>query len=85
MTTSKSPGSTTSAIAEDVDGADLEPTAATRLLLQLMRTGAVDTTIARELGVSLRTVHRRIAGLQHLLCVHSRFQLGVTARERGWV
>jgi hypothetical protein len=85
MTTSKSPGSTMSAIAEDVDGADLEPTAATRLLLQLMRTGAIDKTIARELGVSLRTVHRRITRVQQLLRVRSRFQLGVIACERGWV
>ncbi|GGU43750.1 LuxR C-terminal-related transcriptional regulator [Lentzea flava] len=85
MTTSKPPGLTMSAIAGDVDGTDLEPTAATRLLLQLMRTGAIDETIARELGVSLRTVHRRITRLQHLLCVRSRFQLGVIACERGWV
>jgi DNA-binding NarL/FixJ family response regulator len=84
MTTPKSPESTMPA-AENVEGLDLEPTAATRLLLQLMRTGMIDETIARELGVSLRTVHRRITRLQHMLCVRTRFQLGVTACERGWV
>jgi len=74
-----------SAITEEVDGSDLEPTAATRRLLQLMRTGAIDETIARELGVSLRTVHRRITRLQTLLGARSRFQLGVIACEQGWV
>ncbi len=76
---------TTSPVGEDVDDADLEPTDATRHLLRLMRTGAIDEAIARELGVSARTVHRRITRLQHLLDVRSRFQLGVIACERGWV
>lgn len=77
--------STTSAVEEDADEAGLEPTDATRRLLLLMRTGAIDEAIARELGVSLRTVHRRITRLQDLLGVRSRFQLGVIACERGWV
>ncbi|WP_158852927.1 LuxR C-terminal-related transcriptional regulator [Saccharothrix deserti] len=85
MTTFEPAGSTMSPVAEDVDAVDLEPTAATLRLLQLMRTGAIDETIARELGVSLRTVHRRITRLQNLLGVCSRFQLGVIACERGWV
>lgn len=74
-------------VEEDVDAdvVDIEPTPATQRLLRLMRTGAIDETIARELGVSLRTVHRRITRLQNLLGVRSRFQLGVTACERGWV
>jgi len=70
---------------EDGESVDREPTDATRSLLRLMRTGAIDETIARELGVSLRTVHRRITRLQHLLGARSRFQLGVVACERGWV
>jgi DNA-binding NarL/FixJ family response regulator len=70
---------------DDMDAVDREPTAATRRLLRLMRTGAIDETIARELGISLRTVHRRITRLQNLLGVRSRFQLGVIACERGWV
>jgi DNA-binding NarL/FixJ family response regulator len=74
-----------SPVAEDVDDVDLEPTDATRHLLRLMRTGAIDEAIARELGVSVRTVHRRITRLQNLLGVRSRFQLGVIARERDWV
>lgn len=74
-----------SSVVEDMDAVELEPTAATRHLLRLMRTGAIDETIARELGVSLRTVHRRITRLQNLLGARSRFQLGVIACERGWV
>lgn len=62
-----------------------EPTEETRQLLALMRTGATDRAIARELGVSERTVHRRIARLQTLLGAHSRFQLGVFAASRKWL
>ncbi|NUS62020.1 MAG: AsnC family transcriptional regulator [Saccharothrix sp.] len=50
-----------------------------------MRTGATDRAIARELGVSERTVHRRIARLQALLGAHSRFQLGVFVAARKWL
>lgn len=85
MTTFKPAGLTMAPDAEDLDAVDREPTAATRSLLRLMRTGAIDETIARELGISLRTVHRRITRLQNLLGVRSRFQLGVIACERGWV
>ncbi|WNV87369.1 LuxR C-terminal-related transcriptional regulator [Umezawaea sp. Da 62-37] len=80
-----SAGPTGSPVLEDVDPADREPTEATQHLLRLMRTGAIDETIARELGVSLRTVHRRITRLQNLLGARSRFELGVITCERGWV
>lgn len=62
-----------------------EPTTATQHLLQLMRTGATDRAIARELDVSLRTLNRRIARLQSLLGVQSRFQLGALAAELEWL
>lgn len=62
-----------------------EPTVATQQLLRLMRTGATDRAIARELDVSLRTLNRRIARLQSLLGVQSRFQLGVVAAELEWL
>jgi len=62
-----------------------EPTVATQCLLGLMLTGATDRAIARELDVSLRTLHRRIARLQSLLGVQSRFQLGVLAAELEWL
>lgn len=62
-----------------------EPTVATQRLLWLMRTGATDRAIARELDVSLRTLNRRIARLQSMLGVQSRFQLGVLAAELDWL
>ncbi len=62
-----------------------EPTPATQVLLRLMRTGATDRAIARELDISLRTLNRRIARLQSLLGVQSRFQLGVLAAELEWL
>ncbi|MEV8438006.1 LuxR C-terminal-related transcriptional regulator [Actinosynnema sp. NPDC051121] len=85
MTTFEPTGSTMSPVVEHLGSVELEPTAGTRRLLRLMRTGAIDETIARELGVSLRTVHRRITRLQNLLGARSRFELGVIACERGWV
>ncbi len=50
-----------------------------------MSTGATDHAIARELGVSERTVHRRVARLQALLGAQSRFQLGVLAADKNWL
>ncbi|XVV07272.1 helix-turn-helix domain-containing protein [Actinosynnema sp. CA-248983] len=62
-----------------------EPTAETLRLMALLATGATDRAIARELGVSTRTVHRKIARLQTLLGVRSRFQLGVCAAGHRWL
>lgn len=70
---------------EHVVAVGKEPTVATRRLLRLMRTGATDRAIARELDVSLRTLNRRIARLQSMLGVQSRFQLGVLAAELEWL
>ena len=56
-----------------------------RLLLQQLATGAKDEQIARTLGISLRTVRRRIANLLIELGVDSRFQAGVEAVRRGWL
>lgn len=53
-------------------------------LVELLELGLKDEAIARYLGVSLRTVRRRVA---HLMAVHgvdTRFQLGwALARSRG--
>ncbi len=56
-----------------------------RLLLLQLADGAKDEQIARTLGLSLRTVRRRIADLQIELGVDSRFQAGVEAVRRGWL
>ena len=56
-----------------------------RFLLQQLAAGAKDEQIARTLGLSLRTVRRRVAGLLIDLGVDSRFQAGVEAVRRGWL
>ena len=55
------------------------------LLLRQLAQGAKDEQIARTLGVSLRTVRRRIAAIMTELGVDSRFQAGVEAVRRGWL
>jgi DNA-binding CsgD family transcriptional regulator len=54
-------------------------------LLDLLVRGVKDERIARTLGVSLRTVRRRIAELLAELGVESRFQAGAEAVRRGWL
>jgi DNA-binding CsgD family transcriptional regulator len=56
-----------------------------RFLLAQLAQGAKDEQIARTLGLSLRTVRRRIAGLMTELGADSRFQAGVEASRRGWL
>jgi hypothetical protein len=56
-----------------------------RLLLGQLAGGAKDEQIARALGMSLRTVRRRVAELLDELGAQSRFQAGVEAVRRGWV
>src|SRR5262249_47535953 len=62
-----------------------EPRPTSQQLLSLLTAGLSDDAIARELGVSKRTVHRRISRLQELLGARTRFQLGVQASRRGWL
>lgn len=54
-------------------------------LLGLMAMGLKDEAIAHELGVTVRTVRRRIRDLYEQLGVHNRFQAGVAAKARGWL
>lgn len=56
-----------------------------RFLLEQLVAGAQDEVIARKLGISLRTVRRRIAALMTELGVDTRFQAGVEAVRRGWL
>ncbi|HEX6354972.1 helix-turn-helix domain-containing protein [Actinophytocola sp.] len=57
----------------------------TRNLLGLLAAGLTDESIARALEVGLRTVQRRIHDLMRELNVVTRFQLGLAAKDRGWV
>ena len=54
-------------------------------LLALMAAGLKDEVVARQLGLSLRTVRRRIARLMDELGADTRFQAGIEAARRGWL
>ena len=56
-----------------------------RRILGWLATGASDQQIARHLGVSTRTVERRVAALMNVLGSATRFQSGVQAARRGWI
>jgi DNA-binding CsgD family transcriptional regulator len=54
-------------------------------VLRLLAEGHTDQSIARSMGITTRTVGRRISEIYHLLGVQSRFQAGIRARELGIV
>ncbi len=54
-------------------------------LLTYLSAGLTDESIAREFGVSERTIARRIGRLQEALGAQTRFQLGVQASRQGWL
>ncbi|MDF2145319.1 LuxR C-terminal-related transcriptional regulator [Knoellia sp. p5-6-4] len=54
-----------------------------RAILALLAAGAPDATIARQTGVSQRTVERRVRALMDQLGAGTRFQAGVQAARRG--
>ena len=62
-----------------------DPGGQRRLLLHQLARGAKDEHVARTLGVSLRTVRRRIAEVMEELGAESRFQAGAEAVRRGWL
>ena len=65
--------------------ADQDTHGARRLLLEQLSSGAKDEQIARALGLSLRTVRRRVAELLETLGAESRFAAGAEAVRRGWL
>ncbi|MFJ6772826.1 LuxR family transcriptional regulator [Kitasatospora sp. NPDC091257] len=73
------------AAVEAADDAGTAPGVESRQLLTYLSGGLTDESIAREIGVSERTVARRITRLQELLGARTRFQLGVQASRRGWL
>jgi DNA-binding CsgD family transcriptional regulator len=56
-----------------------------RQLLELLAKGAKDEQISRTLGLSLRTVRRRVAAMMAELGADTRFVAGVEAARRGWL
>ena len=56
-----------------------------RQLLALMLAGLQDQAAARQIGVTRRTVARRVARLMALADADTRFQLGWRAAQHDWV
>ncbi|MGH3358056.1 MAG: helix-turn-helix transcriptional regulator [Nocardioidaceae bacterium] len=54
-----------------------------RRLLTMLASGMKDDAIARHLGISSRTVGRRVAELMQTIGARTRFEAGVHARRRG--
>ncbi|MCL2551816.1 MAG: helix-turn-helix transcriptional regulator [Actinomycetia bacterium] len=54
-------------------------------LVELLGAGMTDESIARQFGVSVRTLRRRVRVLQDRLGSTGRFQAGVRAAQRGWL
>jgi DNA-binding CsgD family transcriptional regulator len=72
--------------AEDVgeeDGDRLEDVDAQ--ILGLLLAGLTDQAIGNQLGMSLRTVQRRVSQLMERAGVATRLQLGHEAGRRGWL
>ncbi|MER5769127.1 LuxR C-terminal-related transcriptional regulator [Streptomyces sp. NPDC001985] len=61
------------------------PPPADRRLLWLLASGASDDAIARELGISRRTLFRRLQILMARLGAANRFQLALQAQRGGWL
>lgn len=56
-----------------------------RQLLVLLAAGVKDEAIARQMGLSVRTLRRRMRRLLDLLGAQTRFQAGMQAARRGWI
>ena len=56
-----------------------------RRLLALLSSGLKDEAIARHLGITTRTLRRRMVDLMDALDARSRFQAGAQAALRGWI
>lgn len=54
-------------------------------ILSLLLTGQTDEAVARQLGLSLRTVQRRVQRLMSEAGVTTRLQLGWYAHKEGWL
>ncbi|WP_371667204.1 transcriptional regulator TrmB [Streptomyces sp. NBC_00289] len=60
------------------------PTNLDRRLLALLLAGVTDLTAATQLGLSPRTLHRRLRRLMDIAGVRTRMQLGGHAVRHGW-
>lgn len=67
------------------DPSDPPPADTEHDVLQAIAAGKTNAAIARELGISPRTVTRLVSELMHRLGTESRFQAGVRAVQLGWI
>ncbi|MFE9694325.1 winged helix-turn-helix transcriptional regulator [Micromonospora sp. NPDC005806] len=66
-------------------GADEDaPTTLDRKILALLLAGLTDQVVANQLGISLRTVQRRLRHLMDLAGVKTRMELGWYAARHNW-
>lgn len=70
-----------SPVEREADG----PTDLDKQILALLLAGLTDPTAATQLGLSPRTLHRRLRRLMDLAGVRTRMQLGGHAIRHGWV
>ena len=75
---SASTSDTATAVRDGLDAMDLR-------VLTLMLSGLTDQAVGSQLGLSVRTVQRRVAALMEACGVHTRIQLGAQAERRGWL
>jgi len=54
-------------------------------LIRLLASGLTDEAMARKLGISERTVRRRVGDITSVLGTDSRFQAGVRISQLGWL
>jgi len=73
-----------STLESETSGADTDLSRLEHTLLVLLEQGCTDETVARRVGMSVRTVRRVIAELAERAQASSRFQLGSRARSLGW-
>lgn len=76
---------TTGAGVREEPAVDQQPTDEELEVLALLLAGISDRRAASELGLSIRTVERRVRRLMDLSGVESRLQLGWHAARVGWL
>lgn len=69
----------------DLDALTDEPTPEDMRLLSLLLAGLTDQSMASQLGLSTRTVQRRLHDLIKITGVRTRVQLIWQATKRGWI
>lgn len=61
------------------------PDERTREILRLMSLGMKDEAIARVMGLSRRTIQKHITDIGDALGSRTRFQIALSAQDRGWL